>query len=111
MRHILSLLSTALVLLASGNALAQDTQATVDAANARCEAARLRKLEPIRQQKIAQCRRSQDQPTAGCETYYSTYGDNSNHVNGSVVRGQFYNLPECVQARELSHRAQMKQNF
>ncbi len=90
---------------------AQDAVQSVDALNARCESARQQKLEPIREQKIAECKRSAQQPTAGCETYYSTYGNNSNHANGSVVRGQYYDLPECVQARRAARGQLQKQDF
>lgn len=92
-------------------ASAQQAVDTVDALNARCEAARTRKLEPIRANKIRGCERSAAQPAAGCKTFYSTYGNNSNHLNGSVVRGRFYGLPECVRAREASKRLLHKQNF
>ncbi len=101
----------ALSLLGASHAFAQEAIERTDAANAQCEAARERKLAPIRAQKIAQCKRSARQPTAGCETYYSTYGNNSNHANGSVVRGRFYDLPACVAARRASDGLLQKQNF
>lgn len=100
-----------LVLLYGSVAFAQEAVDRVDAANARCEAARQEKLAPIRARKIARCRRSAQQPTAGCETFYSTYGDNSNHANGSVVRGRFYDLPACVAARRTSDSLLRKQRF
>lgn len=86
----------------SGLASAQVGDGEIGAANSRCEEARHQQLAPIRQRKIEQCKRSANQPAAGCETFYSTYGNNSNHANGSVVRGQFYNLPECVAARKAA---------
>lgn len=92
-------------------ASAQQAVDTVDALNARCEAARQKKLEPLREDKIRRCERSAAQPTAGCRTFYSTYGNNSNHRNGSVVRGRFYNLPECVRARATGKRLLREQNF
>ena len=101
----------ALSFLYATHAVAQDAVDRTEAANARCEAAREQKLAPIRAQKIAQCQRSARQPTAGCEVYYSTWGNNSNHANGSVVRGRFYDLPACVAARRTSNRLLQKQNF
>ena len=101
----------ALSLLCATQAFAQGAVERTDAANARCEAAREQKLAPLRAQKIAQCRRSARQPTAGCETFYSTYGNNSNHANGSVVRGRFYDLPACTAARRTSDALLHKQNF
>jgi hypothetical protein len=104
---------TLLVLLIScaTNASAQTPAERVDAANARCEAARQKQLEPLRARKIAQCKRRATQPAAGCETFYSTYGDNSNHANGSVIHGLFYDLPACVEARRISDAVLQKQNF
>lgn len=90
---------------------AQDAVDRSASADARCEAARERKLEPIRAKKIAQCKRRARQPTAGCETFYSTYGNNSTHANGSVIRGQFYDLPACIEARRTGDRLLQRQNF
>lgn len=101
----------ALSLLWATQAFAQDAVERSDAANARCEAAREQRLAPIRAQKIAQCKRRAQQPTAGCETYYGTYGNNSNHANGSVVRGRFYDLPACVAARRTGNELLQKQDF
>ena len=100
-----------LTLAWSSLAFGQDAVDRADAANARCEAAREQKLAPLRAQKIAQCKRSGNPPTAGCETFYSTYGNNSNHANGSVVRGRFYDLPACVAARKAGRRLRDDQNF
>lgn len=99
-----------LTLACSSSVWAQNAVDSVDAANQRCEAAREQKLASLRAQKIAQCKRSGNAPTAGCETYYSTYGNNSNHANGSVIRGRFYDLPACVTARR-SGRQLNKQHF
>lgn len=99
----------ALSITLSASAFGQGSSEAFEAANARCEAARQKKLAPIRQRKIDRCNRSSNQPTAGCETFYSTYGNNSNHANGSVVRGRFYGLPECVAARGVE--APRKQGF
>ncbi len=103
--------AAAICLLLSTAAPAQQAVQTVDALNARCEAARQQKLAPIRERKIAECERSAQKPTAGCATFYSTYGDNSAHANGSVVRGRFYDLPECRRANRAAQRLLQKQNF
>lgn len=109
MKH-LSSIAFALTLACTAGAFAQDAN-KLAAANARCEAARQQKLQPIRARKIAECKRRAQQPTAGCETFYSTYGNNSNHENGSVVRGRFYGLPACVAARKLGIASGNDQNF
>ena len=73
------------LLLAAGPAFAAPTIEEVHALDAKCEAARTAKLEPIRAQKTAQCaaqgRRGEDE----CRTFYSTYGDNSSR--GAWRRG------------------------
>lgn len=103
-------LALGLALSCTSAVFAQDTN-RLAAANARCEAARQKMLQPIRARKIAQCERRAHQPTAGCETFYSTYGNNSNNANGAVVRGRFYNLPACVAARRLGIASGNDQNF
>lgn len=103
-------IALALTLSCTAGAFAQDTD-RLAAANARCEAARQKMLQPIRARKIAQCKQRADRPTAGCETFYSTYGNNSNNANGAVVRGRFYNLPACVAARRLGLASGNDQNF
>lgn len=101
----------ALTLAWSAAVFAGEELIPLDTAQARCEAAREQKLAPIRQQKIAQCKRGHNQPTAGCETYYSTYGNNSNHANGSAVRGRFYDLPACAAAQASDRQRSNRQNF
>ncbi len=106
-----SFAAVACLFVVSTAALAQEAVQTVDSLDAQCEAARQKKLAPIREQKIAECERSGQPPTAGCATFYSTYGDNSAHANGSVVRGQFYDLPECVRAQRAARGLLQKQDF
>ena len=106
-----TLLLGSILSLSSSPVTAQSDVDRVDALNARCEASRQAKLEPIRRQKIARCEAGADKPTAGCAVYYSTYGNNSNHVNGSVVRGLFYDIPECRQAQKATQTMNMRRNF
>ncbi len=100
-----------LALLGPLVARAEDAVARTAAANARCEAAREKMLKPIRAKKIAACKRQAHPPAAGCETFYSTYGNNSNKANGSVVQGLFYDLPACIEARRTSDRLMRSQDF
>ena len=108
MRFVIAV--TILCLLA-GEASAQEAVDRVAALDKQCEAARQDKLKPIRAQKIEQCVANGNRSRDSCEIFYSTYGNNSNHANGSVIRGQFYNLPECVTARKALRGMQNKQNF
>ena len=91
-------------------AAASDTTKAYQAAQQTCESARLQKLEPLRRQKVAQCVRS-GKSQQHCKTFYSTYGNNSNNVNGSVVRGRFYDLPACRAAARAARRLNGPQNF
>ena len=110
MRFIIAM--TALCLLVSAEAGAQGTVDQVAALDKKCEAARQAKLAPIRARKVDQCVRHGGRPhAASCETFYSTYGNNSNHANGSVVRGRFYDLPQCVAAKKALGRMNNSQNF
>ncbi len=97
---IICLLATGL-LLSPAPLLADSTdreqkQAQLDAA---CEAAREKRLAPLRKQFVEQCIRDKEQPDrAACEAYYSDYGARS----GSRAP-LFYDLPECVKAFEYQH--------
>jgi hypothetical protein len=87
-----SLLFPAAGLAAGGDRATQ--QAELDAA---CEAARERKLAPLRAQYVEECVRDQvKESRAACEQFYSDYGAQS----GSRAP-LFYDLPECVQAFEF----------
>lgn len=69
----------------------EQKQAELDAA---CEAAREKKLAPLRDQMVKQCVRDKEQPDrAACEVYYSDYG-----ARAGSRAPLFYDLPECVKA-------------
>lgn len=88
-------------LLTSATLLAENfdrkqKQAQLDAA---CEAAREKRLAPLRKQFVEQCVRDKEQEDrAACEAYYSDYGAQSGHR-----APLFYDLPECVKAFEYQH--------
>ena len=67
-------------------------QAKLDAA---CEAAREKKLAPLRRQYIQECVDKQKKDKAHCERFYSDYGARSGDR-----APLFYDLPECVTAFE-----------
>ena len=104
MRFVIAM--TALCLLVGAKAGAQDTVDQVAALDKKCEAARQAKLMPIRARKIEQCVREGNRSRASCEIFYSTYGNSSR-----VVRGRFYDLPQCVTARKALDRMNNSQNF
>ena len=69
----------------------EQKQAELDAA---CEAAREKKLAPLRKHFVEQCVKNEEQPDrATCEAYYSDYG-----ARAGTRAPLFYDLPECVEA-------------
>ena len=81
----------------------------VHALDQQCEAARTARLEPIRARKVEQCVAQEKSSREECATFFSTYGNNSSRVRGGVVRGQFYDLPQCVTAKKALRRMQAAQ--
>jgi len=83
----------ALTMLATPPAQANSEQAKLDAA---CEAAREKKLAPLRAGFIDECVEKKQRPDrAACERFYADYGNQA----GSRA-ALFYDLPECVKAFE-----------
>ena len=84
-----------MLLLVSSDGMADrdrdQKQAELDAA---CEAAREKKLAPMREQYIEECVKNGEQPDRrSCEVFYSDFGAQSG--NRAPL---FYDLPECVEA-------------
>jgi hypothetical protein len=72
-------------------------QAKLDAA---CEAARERKLAPLRAGFIEECIEKKQRPDrAACERFYADFGNQAG--NRAPL---FYELPECVKAFEYRRR-------
>lgn len=63
-----------------------------------CEAAREKKLAPLRDRYIEECVEQWKKDSAYCERYYSDYG--ARMGNRPPL---FYDLPECVAAFEYRH--------
>ncbi|NNJ66174.1 MAG: hypothetical protein HKP16_11425 [Xanthomonadales bacterium] len=71
-------------------------QAELDAA---CEAAREKKLAPMRAQYIEECVKNREQPDRrSCEVFYSDFGAQSG--NRAPL---FYDLPECEAAFDFQN--------
>ncbi len=67
-----------------------------------CEQARSAALAPIREKLARECEQSRPgspDPRQECETELSTYGNSRSGAGGTVVRGLFYDLPECRRAQ------------
>lgn len=105
MRTCLMVLGLVL-LMRSTSAAESITIEQVHALDQKCEAARVAKLTPIRARKVDRCVTKGSRSREQCATFFSTYGDNSSRVSGGVVRGQFYNLPQCVAATKALRRMQ-----
>lgn len=63
-----------------------------------CEAAREKKLAPLRAQKIEACVKVDKRPRAQCEDELAAYGNTRPKAGGGAIGGMFYDLPECVAA-------------
>jgi hypothetical protein len=87
----------ALTMLATPPAQANSEQAKLDAA---CEAAREKKLAPLRAGFIDECVEKKQRPDrAACERFYADYGNQAG--NRAPL---FYDLPECVKAFEYRRK-------
>lgn len=91
-----------LILIMSTPVLAKETreakQARLDSA---CEAARQKKLAPMRQQIVEECVANKELPNREeCERFYADYGE---RMGGRAPL--FYDLPECVTAFEFQQSA------
>ena len=92
-KYGLSAAIMALTILAATPGQANSKQAKLDAA---CEAAREKKLAPMRAGYIDECVEKKQRPDrAACERFYADFGNQS----GSRAP-LFYDLPECVKAFE-----------
>lgn len=99
-RRLVAIGLAAMIAIAAADVFADrdrdEKQAALDAA---CEAAREKKLAPMRKQYIEECVKNKEQPDRrSCEVFYADYGAQS---------GQraplFYDLPECVEAFEFQN--------
>ncbi|MFL6715727.1 MAG: hypothetical protein ACJ8G3_05115 [Burkholderiaceae bacterium] len=87
--------------LFAGWAGAADDEAVPRALDQKCEEARAKYLAPIREEMTQQCvaeGRYSANPERDCRLEMSTYGDTFTGPRGAAIKGQFYDLPECVAA-------------
>ncbi len=70
------------------------------ALDSRCEQARLKKLTPIRQRLIEECviEKRGRYALQDCQAAYAAYGETTVGPNRYLIRGKFYDLPECLEA-------------
>jgi len=73
----------------------------------KCEAARERKLAPLRKEKIEACVKNDKRTRADCEDEFAEFGNTKGKAGGGAISGMFYDLPECVAA--TAARSQYRQ--
>lgn len=73
----------------------------------RCEAAREKKLAPLRAEKIEACVKNDKRARAECEDEFAEFGNTRGKAGGGAIAGMFYDLPECVAA--AAARSQYRQ--
>lgn len=68
-----------------------------------CEAAREKKLAPMRAERIERCIKEDKRTRESCTEEFANLG-NTQKVSTGVRPGLFYDLPECVAAEEARQR-------
>ena len=71
-----------------------------------CEAAREKKLAPLRAQKIDACVKEEKRSRADCEDEFASFGNTRGKAGGGAIGGMFYDLPECVAATAARNQQQ-----
>lgn len=73
--------------------------------DAMCETEREKRLKPERDKLINDCINRGDKQDEWCENYYADWGD-AQRIDRALVRpALYYNLPECVAAKEAREKA------
>jgi hypothetical protein len=71
----------------------------------RCEAARQKKIAPLKAAEITKCVQEGTGDQDWCETFWADYGAPTRRVSGGFTPPMFHDLPECVEAyEETKHR-------
>lgn len=70
----------------------------------RCEAARQKKIAPLKQAEIEKCKSQPRNDPAWCERHNADFGEGGRNVNGTMRPRMFDNLPECVDALQERNR-------
>ena len=91
--HIISLFCFFILLLSNVTANEKERDLKQKELDTACAAAREMKLAPLRQGYVEECIEKKTKDQAGCERFYSDYGNQTG--NKAAL---FYDLPECVEA-------------
>lgn len=71
-----------------------------------CESEREKHIKPEREKLIAQCIKRGDKQDEWCKNYYADWGDAQRIDTAHVRPALYYDLPECVAAKEARTKAQ-----
>jgi hypothetical protein len=70
----------------------------------RCEAARQKKIAPLKAAEITKCVQEGTGDQNWCETFWADYGAPTRRASGGMTPPMFHDLPECVDAYEETRR-------
>ena len=65
-----------------------------------CEQARAVRLAPIRERYFQDCQKDRHKTMQDCRIESSGYGQSTIGPNRNLIRGIYYDLPECLQAEQ-----------
>jgi hypothetical protein len=77
---------------------------TLEELDQRCQAAREKKIAPLRSAEIAHCKASERNDPEFCERFWRDYGESTVTADGVFVPRMFWDLPACVTAFEERRR-------
>ena len=80
------------------------TTMSIEALDLRCEQARERRIKPLREAEIANCKERGEKDPAACERFYADYGAGGKGMYGGYRPRMFHDLPECLEADEERRR-------
>jgi hypothetical protein len=78
---------------------------TVEQLEALCEREREKHLKPEREELIRRCVKRGDKQPEWCKNYYADWGDTKRLDRQRVRPALYYNLPECIAAKEARANA------
>lgn len=79
---------------------------SVEQLDALCESEREKRLKPEWEKLIAQCIKRGDKQDEWCKNYYADWGDAQRIDRAHIRPALYYNLPECVAAKEAREKNQ-----
>jgi len=77
---------------------------SLTALDRRCEVAREKKIAPLREAEIQQCKQDRRNDPNYCETFNADYGDGGRTASGAMRPRMFDDLSECVEAMNERNR-------